>query len=93
MKRKFRSFTICTDLKGPVTVDNFYKYSISVYDAKNNLVEIIKKGELSLDLARGLIYGDEKQVKQAIKTIIDNRLYWIARLHLLLHNDSHDICL
>lgn len=92
MERKFKSFTIYSDLKGRVTVDNFYKHSISIYDTKNNLVEVIRKGELRLDLAKNLVHGDEKQVKQAIKTIVDNRLYWIARLQLLLHDNSHGIC-
>lgn len=92
MERKFKSFTIYSALTGPVTVDNFYKHPINIYDAENNLIEIIRKGELSLDLAKNLFHGDEKQVKQAIKTIVDNRLYWIARLQLLLHNDSHGIC-
>lgn len=92
MERRFKSFTIYSALTGPVTVDNFYKYPINIYDTKNNLIDIIRKGELSLDLAKSLVHGDEKQVKNAIKTIVDNRLYWIARLQLLLHNDSHGIC-
>ena len=84
MERKFKSFTIYSALTGPVTVDNFYKHPINIYDAENNLIEIIKKEELSLSLAQDLIYGGEKQVKNAIKTIIDNRLYWIDRLKALI---------
>lgn len=84
MERKFKSFTIYSALTGPVTVDNFYKHPINIYDAENNLIEVIKKEELSLSLAQDLIYGGEKQVKNAIKTIIDNRLYWIDRLKALI---------
>ena len=84
MKRKFATFTIYTNLKEPVTMDNFYKDSISIYDTKDNLIEVIRKGELSFSLAQDLIHGDENKVKTAIKTIINNRLYWIDRLKELI---------
>lgn len=84
MKREFDTFVLVTNLTKPVNIDNFYKYSISIYDTKDTLIEVIKKEELSLSLAQDLIYGGEKQVKNAIKTIIDNRLYWIDRLKALI---------
>lgn len=84
MKREFDTFILVTNLAKPVTMDNFYKHSISIYDTKDTLIEVIKKEELSLSLAQDLIYGDEKQVKNAIKIIINNRLFWIDRLKALI---------
>ena len=84
MKRKFATFTIYTNLKEPVTMDNFHKDSISIYDTKDNLIEVIRKGELNFSLVQDLIHGDENKVKTAIKTIVDNRLFWTNRLKALL---------
>lgn len=84
MKREFDTFVLVTNLVKPVNINNFYKHSISIYDTDDKLIEVIKKEELSLDLAQDLIHGGEKQVKNAIKIIINNRLFWIDRLKALI---------
>lgn len=84
MERKFKSFTIYTALKEPVNIDNFHKYSISIYDADGNLTDVIRKEELCLDWAEDILQGNEDQVKNAIKGIIDNRLYHIDQLKVLI---------
>jgi hypothetical protein len=84
MERKFKAFTIYTALREPVTIYNFHKYSISIYNADGELIGVIRKEELCLDWAKDILQGNEEQVKNAIKGIIDNRLYHINRLRLLL---------
>ena len=84
MERKFKTFTIYTALREPVNIDNFHKYSISIYDADGKLIEVIRKEELCLNWAKDILQGDEGQVKNAIKGIIDNRLYHIGQLKVLI---------
>lgn len=84
MERKFKTFTICTALREPVTVYNFHKYSISIYDADGKLIEVIRKEELCLDWAKDILHGSEEQVKNAIRGIIDDRMYHIYQLKVLI---------
>lgn len=84
MERTFSNFSIETHLEKPVTVDNFFKHSIDIRDTENKLIATIKASELSLTLAENFIYGDEKIVKETIKQIIYNRLFWIEQLQSIL---------
>lgn len=84
MKREFSNFSIETNLEKPVTTDNFFKYSIDIRDTEGKLIDVIKASELSLSLAENFIYGDEKIVKETIKQIINNRLFWIEQLKSIL---------
>ena len=84
MERTFSNFSIETRLEKPVTVDNFFKYSIDIRDTEGKFVNSIKASELSLTFAENFIYGDENTVKQTIKQIINNRLFWIEQLQSIL---------
>lgn len=84
MKRTFSNFSIETRLEKPVTVDNFFKHSINIRDAENKLITTIKVSELNLKFAENFIYGDEKIVKETIKYVINNRLFWIEQLQSIL---------
>ena len=84
MERKFKTFTVYTALREPVTIDNFHKYSISIYGTDDKLIGVIRKEELCLDWAKDILQGDEVQVKNAINAIIDNRLYHIDQLKVLI---------
>lgn len=84
MERTFSNFSIETRLEKPVTVDNFFKYSIDIRNNEGKLIDVIKASELSLTLAENFIYGDEKVVKETIKQIISNRLFWIEQLQSIL---------
>lgn len=84
MERTFSNFSITTHLEKPVTVDNFFKHSIDIRDTEGKLIDVIKASELSLTLAENFIYGDEKIVKETIKQIIYNRLFWIEQLQSIL---------
>lgn len=84
MKREFSNFSITTNLEKPVTTDNFFKYPIDIRNNEGKLIDVIKASELSLTLAENFIYGDEKIVKETIKQIIHNRLFWIEQLQSIL---------
>ena len=84
MIRKFTNFQIETKLEKPVTVDNFFRHDIFIYDKEGKYSERISKGELSLDIAQDIIYGGESMVINAVKTVINNRLWHIDRLKVTI---------
>ena len=59
----------------PVTVDNYFKYDITINKANGEYVMRIRKEELWLSDAEGLLSGDEILVQQALDSVIHNREY------------------
>lgn len=88
MIRKFTNFHIETNLEKPVTVDNFFKYDIFIYDKEGRYCERISKHCLSFDITQDIICGNESVVIDAIKTVINNRLWHIERLKAVISGAS-----
>lgn len=87
MKRVFSNFSVEADFKIPVTDDNF-NYDIIVRDHKDLTAGIIKKGELTRNIANDFAIGDENTVKNAIIRVIHNRELWIQELRNMLYVHS-----
>ena len=58
-----------------VTVDNYFKYDITINTADGEYVTIIHKEELWLSEAEGLLSGDETLAQQALDSVIHSREY------------------
>ena len=84
MKRTFEDFSVEADFELPITYDNFYKYSVIVRNNEDLIIGVIKKEELSYDLANDFATGDKDVVKNAIIRVIHNREFWIAELRNIL---------
>ena len=59
----------------PVTVDNYFKYDITINTADGEYATTIHKEELWLSEAEGLLSGDETLAQQALDNVIYNREY------------------
>lgn len=84
MKRTFKNFIIEANFELPITRDNFFKHSVTVKNSDDITVGMIRKEELSYDLANDFATGDEDVVKNAIIHVIHNREMWIAELRNVL---------
>lgn len=71
---KYTHFYLETKLEETPTVDNFFKYNIKV-QVEGELPIHISKTEVSLQEVESLLSGDEAKAKEAIATIIRNRLW------------------
>ncbi len=58
-----------------VTGDNYFKYDIIINKANGKYVMTIRKEELWLCDAEGLLSGDEILAQQALDSVIHNREY------------------
>lgn len=84
MKRVFKNFIIEANFVLPITRDNFFRHSITVKNSDDITVGMIRKEELSYDLANDFATGDEDVVKNAIIRVIHNREMWIKELRNVL---------
>ena len=58
-----------------VTVDNYFKYDITINTVDGEYVTTIHKEELWLSEAEGLLSGDETLAQQALDSVIHSREY------------------
>lgn len=84
MKRIFKNFIIEVNFVLPITRDNFFKHSITIKNSEDITVGMIRKEELSYDLANDFAIGNEDVVKNAIIRVIHNREFWIQELRNIL---------
>ena len=56
----------------PVTADNYFKYDITINKADGEYVTTIRRQELWLFDAEGLLSGDEALAQQALDSVIHN---------------------
>ena len=85
MKRTFKNFGIEANFEMPITRDNFYKHSITVRNKEDLTIGMIRKEELSYDLANDFATGSENVVKNAIIRVIHNRELRIHELRNVLY--------
>jgi len=72
---QYKEWQVQTYNDEPVTVDNYFKYDIIINMEDGEYVTTIRKEELWLSDAEGLLSGDEILAQQALDSIIYNREY------------------
>ena len=85
MKRTFKNFSIEANFELPITSDNFFKHSITIKNSEDLAIGVIRKEELTYNLANDFATGDEDVVKNAIIRVIHNRELWIHELRKVLY--------
>lgn len=70
---QYKEWQVETHNEEPVTVDNYFKYDIYINKADGKYVMTIRKHELWLSDAEGLLSGDEILAQQAFDNVIYNR--------------------
>lgn len=83
---KYKHFTVQCALEEPVTTDNFYKHSITVYmDSSIDPfcgITIIPKEILCKYDTEALLSGDEEEAKKGLEHVIKNMREQINMLEL-----------
>lgn len=77
---QYKEWQVQTYNDEPVTVDNYFKYDIIINKANGKYVMTIRKEELWLGDAEGLLSGDETLAQHALDSVIHNREYELDRL-------------
>jgi hypothetical protein len=72
---QYKEWQVQTYNDEPVTVDNYFKYDIIINMKDGRFVTTIRKEELWLSEAEGLLSGDETLAQQALDSVIHNREY------------------
>ena len=85
---QYKYWQVETYNEGPVTVDNYYKYDITINRANGSYVMKIRKEELWLSDAEGLLSGNEILAQRALDSVIYNREYELDILKKF--NDTKD---
>lgn len=69
----YSNFYIETELENPVTVENFFKFSIHIF--AGDFHWCIDAKELNLIMAKNLVSGQEKAAKNAFENYLDNKRF------------------
>ena len=72
---QYKEWQVQTYNDESVTVDNYFKYDITINTADGEYVTTIRKEELWLSQAEQLLSGDETLAQQALDSVIHNREY------------------
>lgn len=66
MEKQYSTFTVKTNIASTITLHNYYKSNISVYDKAGRYAFGLSALYLSLDMYTDIFSGDEKAAKEAI---------------------------
>ena len=88
MEIKYQHFTVECALNEPVTVDNFWKHSITICsngtpDNPHGDVTTVPKEILCMYDTESLLSGDEDRARQGLKNVIRNMRWSIEKLESL----------
>ena len=72
---QYKEWQVQTYNDEAVTVDNYFKYDITINTADGEYVTTIRKEELWLSEAEGLLSGDGTLAQQALDSVIHSREY------------------
>ena len=72
---QYKEWQVQTYNDEPVTVDNYFKYDIIINMKDGRFVTTIRKEELWLSEAEGLLSGNETLAQQALDSVIHSREY------------------
>ena len=72
MEKQYSTFTVETNIESEITMVNYSKYEIAIYDEYGVNIAFLTPWFLSLDGYQAIFSGDEKAAKEAIKDYINN---------------------